>query len=239
MILELLEAITGVFVVVYDGQHGLKFHLGRARQVVGPGIHFKWPIIQRFQVEVTKDTTLDLEPQIIQLQDDLVFEVGARAVYQIVDLHKAVIEIDDLRQGLKNRMTLAVQRVVKMQDRQSVRNYVAMIAAVQEELRPVEEQWGVKIKEIGFATFTPTPETLEVTQLAKLAEEKLGLFHRLREDGLGEEAAISLISGAIIALRATVPRLPAEPQPSDDKKQDHPDGTQATASPADDSESEP
>jgi regulator of protease activity HflC (stomatin/prohibitin superfamily) len=55
-----VQALTGVFVVVYDGQHALKFALGRATGVVGPGINFKWPIIQRFRVVDTKDTTIDL-----------------------------------------------------------------------------------------------------------------------------------------------------------------------------------
>ena len=32
---EVFEAITGVFVVVYDGQHALKFTLGRAGSVRG------------------------------------------------------------------------------------------------------------------------------------------------------------------------------------------------------------
>ena len=34
--LEILQFVTGVFVVVYDGQHALKFTLGRAGAVVGP-----------------------------------------------------------------------------------------------------------------------------------------------------------------------------------------------------------
>src|SRR5581483_2573847 len=122
MFLEFLQAVTGIFVVVYDGQHALKFTLGRAQEVVGPGVHFKLPIVQRFRVVETKDTTIDLEPQIIQLKDDLVYEVGAKAVYQIVDLRKALIEIDDLKVGLKNRLVLAVQRVVRAQDRNSVRD---------------------------------------------------------------------------------------------------------------------
>ena len=96
MFLETLQFFTGIFVVVYDGQHALKFTLGRAQGVVGPGIHFKWPIVQRFRVEETKDTTLDLETQVIQLKDDLVYEVSAKLVYQIVDLRKALIEVDDL-----------------------------------------------------------------------------------------------------------------------------------------------
>ena len=109
MFMEIVQAITGVFVIVYDGQHALKFTLGRATCVVGPGVNFKWPIIQHFRVVDTKDTTIDLEPQIIQLSDDLVYEVGAKAVYQIVDLHKALfIEIDNLVVGLKNRLVLIV-----------------------------------------------------------------------------------------------------------------------------------
>src|SRR5437763_12278056 len=145
MILQALEKLTGVFVVVYDGQHALKFTLGRAGAVVGPGVHWKWPIIQKYSIRETKDTTLELEPQTIQLRDDLVYTVGARAVYQIVDLRRAMIEVDNLVTGLKNRMVLAVQRVVKVQDRESIRDLLAMVAAVRAELRPVEEQWGIQI----------------------------------------------------------------------------------------------
>jgi hypothetical protein len=203
MFLEILQFFTGIFVVVYDGQHALKFTLGRAGNVVGPGVHWKWPIVQRYRVVDTKDTTIELESQIIQLQDDLVYEIGARAVYQVVNLRKALIEVDNLVIGLKNRIVLSVQRVVKAQDRQSIRDLPRMIAALKEELRPVEQQWGVKFHEVGFSTVSPTPETLEITQLRKLAQEKLALYQQLhREAGLSEEAAVALISGAVMAVHA-------------------------------------
>jgi regulator of protease activity HflC (stomatin/prohibitin superfamily) len=212
MFLKILETITGVFVVVYDGQHALKFTLGRAGPVVGPGVHWKWPIVQAYRVKETKDTTLELEKQVIQLKDDLVYEVGARAIYQIVDLRKAMIEVDNLVTGLKNLMVLAIQLVVKSQDRNSIRDMPAMVAAVKQELSAVEEQWGVKIHEFGFSTFSPTPETLEITQLRRLAEEKTTLYHHLRKEGLGVEAAVALISGSVISLRPEADVLvPVEP----------------------------
>jgi regulator of protease activity HflC (stomatin/prohibitin superfamily) len=211
--LEFLQAMTGIFVVVYDGQHALKFHLGRAREVVGPGVHFKIPIIQRFQVEPTKDTTLDLEPQVIQLSDELVFEVGAKVVYQIVDLRKAVIEVDNLVEGLKNRLVIIVQNVVKAQNRYTIRDMARMVDEVKQALRPVEHQWGVKVHEFGFSTFSPTPETLEITQLHKLANEKLSLYRQFHdEQKLSAEAAVSLISGAVMALPTHRVRVP-EPTP--------------------------
>jgi len=212
--LEFLQAMTGIFVVVYDGQHALKFQLGRAVGVVGPGVHFKFPIIQRFQVQPTKDTTLDLAPQVIQLSDDLVYEVGAKVVYQIVDLRKAVIEVDDLVAGLKNRLVIIVQNVVKAQDRFTIRDMGRMVEEVKQALRPVEQQWGIKIHEFGFSTLSPTPETLEITQLRKLANEKLALYREFHdEQKLSSEAAVSLISGAVMAIAAHGPanseRIPA------------------------------
>ncbi|WP_020465834.1 SPFH domain-containing protein [Singulisphaera acidiphila] len=211
--LEFLQAMTGIFVVVYEGQHALKFHLGRAIGVVGPGVHFKIPILQRFQVVATKDTTLDLEPQVIQLSDELVYEVGAKVVYQIVDLRKAVIEVDNLVEGLKNRLVIIVQNVVKAQDRHSIRDMSRMVDEVKQALGPVEQQWGVQVHEFGFSTFSPTPETMEITQLQKLAHEKLSLYRQFHdEQGLNPEAAVSLISGAVMALSGQSARL-AVPSP--------------------------
>ena len=213
--LEFLQMITGIFVVVYDGQHALKFHLGRAIGVVGPGVHFKIPIIQRFQVQPTKDTTLDLEPQVIQLSDELVYEVGAKVVYQIVDLLKAVVEVDNLVEGLKNRLVIIVQNVVKVQDRYSIRDMARMVDDVKEALKPVEQQWGIKVHEFGFSTFSPTPETLEITQLQKLADEKLSLYRQFHDvQNLSTEAAVALISGAVMALPAQRVRVPEPTLPA-------------------------
>jgi regulator of protease activity HflC (stomatin/prohibitin superfamily) len=232
--LDFLGAITGIFVVVYDGQHALKFTLGRAREIVGPGVHFKWPIVQKFNVQNTKHTTLDLEPQVIQLNDDLVYEVDCKLIYQIVDLRKAVIEIDNLVQGLQNRVVMAVQRVVQAQDRTSVRDTQKLAEEVRRDLRPVEEQWGVNVLQFGFSNISPSPATLEITQLDLLARERLALYGELRQNGLTEEAAVALISGAVVAMQPSdrAPRLPTnakpkpgatdakKPKPADDEDED-------------------
>ncbi len=198
--LDVIGAITGIFVVVYDGQHALKFTLGRAQDVVGPGVHFKLPILQKFEVEETKHTTLDLEPQVIQLSDDLVYEVDCKVLYRIVDLRKAIIEIDDLVTGLKNRVVMAVQHVVSRKDRHTVTRTAQMIDEIVAELAPVEEHWGVHILQFGFSNISPSPTTLEITQLELLAREKHGLYDRFREAGLSDEAAVALVSGAVVAV---------------------------------------
>ena len=200
MSLDVFGALTGLFVIVYDGQHALRFTLGRARSVVGPGIHFKVPLLQTFKVEETKHTTLDLEPQVIQLSDNLVYEVDCKVVYQIVNLRKAVIEVDDLVTGLQNRVVIAVQQIVSRKDRHTVTDVDAMCDEIREELRAVEDQWGVRILQFGFSNISPSPTTLEITQLEMLAREKLDLYGKLRDEGLSEEAAVALISGAVVSV---------------------------------------
>ena len=225
MSLDILGAITGLFVVVYDGQHALRFTLGRARAVVGPGIHFKWPLLQTFKVEETKHTTLDLEPQVIQLDDDLVYEVDAKVVYRIVNLRKALIEIDDLVTGLQNRVVIAVQSVVARQTRDTVTDVDAMCDAIRAELEPVEDQWGVRILKFGFSNISPSPTTLEITQLELLANEKLELYDGFRRHGLSEDAAVALISGAVIALGQEDPAaLAAERKNAETDLADHLEG---------------
>jgi hypothetical protein len=199
MSLDFFGAITGLFVVVYDGQHGLKFTLGRAGAVVGPGVHFKLPIVQKYAIEETKHTTLDLEPQTIQLNDDLVYEVDCKVMYQIVDLRKAIVEIDDLVTGLENRVVMAVQRVLQAQDRVSVRDTERLVEEVLERLRPVEDQWGVRILQFGFSNFAPSPATLEITQLELLARERLELYRGFLGEGMPSEAAVALLTGAVVA----------------------------------------
>jgi regulator of protease activity HflC (stomatin/prohibitin superfamily) len=205
--LDFVGAITGTFVVVYDGQHSLKFTLGRAGDVVGPGVHWKWPIVQKYVTEETKHTTLDLEPQVIQLADDLVYEVDCKVMYQIFDLRKAMIEIDDLVTGLRNRVVIAIQGVLRRRDRRTIRDSDAVVREILGALAPVEEQWGVRILQLGFSNISPSPTTLEITQLELLAREKLALYRELRGAGLGDEATVALISGAVVAL-GPEPRVP-------------------------------
>jgi regulator of protease activity HflC (stomatin/prohibitin superfamily) len=156
--------------------------------------------VQTYRVQDTRHTTLDLEPQVIQLADGLVYEVDCKLLYQIVDVRKAVIEIDNLQEGLRNRVVMAVQQVVRAQDRSSIRDTASLVAQIQEELRPVLEAWGVVVHRFGFSNLSPSAATLEITQLELLARERLRLYHACRAEGLSEEASVGLISGALVAL---------------------------------------
>jgi hypothetical protein len=111
-----------------------------------------------------------------------------------------MIEVDDLVTGLQNRVVIAVQQIVSRKDRHTVLDVDGLCEEIREELRGVEDQWGVRILQFGFSNISPSPTTLEITQLELLAEEKLNLYSRLRDEGLSEEASVALISGAVVSV---------------------------------------
>jgi hypothetical protein len=104
-------------------------------------------------------------------------------------------------EGLKNRVSIAVQQALKMHDRTTIRDIPALIAEVQAALVPIVAQWGVNVVEFGFSNISPSQATLEVTQMSLLAAEKQRLFRRfVDEDGLRPDEAVALISGAVVAM---------------------------------------
>ena len=58
----------------------------------------------------------------------------------------------------------------------------------------------MRILEFGFSNISPSPTTLEITQLELLTREKLALYSRLRGEGLADEAAVALVSGAVVSV---------------------------------------
>ena len=66
--------------------------------------------------------------------------------------------------------------------------------------RPVEDQWGVRILQFGFSNISPSPASLEITQLDLLAAERLELYTRFRKAGLapGKSAAYKASRGNTI-----------------------------------------
>ena len=65
----------------------------------------------------------------------------------------------------------------------------------------------MRILKFGFSNISPSPTTLEITQLELLTREKRRLYGDLREHGLTEEAAVALVSGAVVSVH------PEDPEP--------------------------
>jgi regulator of protease activity HflC (stomatin/prohibitin superfamily) len=188
---------TGV--TIDTGQTGLLFSFGRARAVLGPGFRFLIPFLQVVKILPTRHRTLHLPAQRVTTREGLVLYVDANLVYRVIDVRKALIEIDHLEKGMTQALGLGVQAVLRERERADVRAGPDVDAALAANLGGRLEPWGVEVVRAGFITITPSPESLRVTQLeARVAE---------REKALAAFERAGLPRGHALALLGTRARL--------------------------------
>jgi len=179
--------------IVQTGQTGLLFSFGRARKVIGPGFRALIPFVQVVRVVPTRHRTLHLPAQRVAIQDGLVFFVDANLVYRVVDVRKALVEIDDLVRGMTQALGLGVQAVLVERGRAAMRAGPELDAALADDLGRRLEPWGVEVVRAGFITITPTPESMRVTQVAAQVEARARALVRFESAGLPRARALALL----------------------------------------------
>lgn len=179
--------------VVDTGQTGLLFSFGRARKVLGPGFRVLIPFVQIVRVVPTRHRTLHLPAQRVTIRDGLVYFVDANLVYRVVDVRKALVEIDDLVKGMTQALGLGVQAVLVERGRAGLRAGPELDAALADDLGRRLEPWGVEVVRAGFITITPTPESMRVTQVGAQVEARERAFATFEAAGLPRGRALALL----------------------------------------------
>jgi hypothetical protein len=178
---------------VVSGHTGLKFSFGRATRVVGPGFHPLIPFLQVIRTLPTRDRTLDLPQQRVTTSDGLVYDVDANLVFRVVDVRRALIEIDDLDKGMIQMLGLGVQTVLRARERSSMYVSDNLDAALSATLARRLEAWGVEVSRAGFTSIKPSPRTMRVTQLGTRVGERERMLSLLEARGVPRMQAMALL----------------------------------------------
>lgn len=164
--------LRALFRTVESGQRGLRFTLGRPGAVLEPGLHFFLPIVQSLRVVPARSRTMDLPAQKIVTKEGLVFLADANIVFRIVDLRKALVEVDDLLKAMGQILGLSVQEVLRSADSAGIRDADTLGRALHQALDSRLAAWGVKIERAGFPSIAPEQKSLRVTQLRETMKAK-------------------------------------------------------------------
>ena len=176
----------------------LPFMSGCPRQVLEPGFHPMIPFLQQARRVPTRSRTLDLPAQRVAIPSGHVFVADANIVYRIVDIRKALIQVEDLVRGMTQMLTLGVQEVLRAASLDQLRSGVGLDEALRANLEAKLAAWGVTVERAGFPTITPSPMTLRITQLGHQTEERQRqLLALTSQDGaartMGAHAALGTV----------------------------------------------
>ena len=80
--------------ILPEYKRGVVFFLGRFQRVMGPGLVFIIPAVQRMQVVDLRVITMDVPEQDVISQDNVTVRVNAVLYFRVVDPEKAIIQVE-------------------------------------------------------------------------------------------------------------------------------------------------
>lgn len=188
---------------VNSGESGVLFSFGRASKVLPPGFRPLIPFLQRVRKIPTRSRTMDLPAQRVETRSGHVYHADANLVYRITDAMKALVQIDDLQHGMRTKLMLGTQEVLREQDRTSIQNTALLSAKLGAALADQLEPWGVTVERAAFTSITPSPRTLRITQLSHRTQERNALLGALEKAGMQRETGICLMGTRVTAISRT------------------------------------
>ncbi len=188
---------------VNTGESGVLFSFGRARKVLPPGFRPLIPFLQRVRKIPTRSRAMDLPAQRVETRSGHVYHADASLVYRITDAMKALIEIDNLSHGMRAKLMLGTQEVLREQDRASIQNTALLSAKLSATLAEQLEPWGVTVERAAFTSITPSPRTLRITQLGHRTQERRALLGALAQAGMQSDTGLCLMGTRVTALPRT------------------------------------
>lgn len=193
IVVPILCIVFKPFIIVNEGEAVAVERLGRFHRVVGPGIQFLIPAFEklrcvswRYEVEErgrrttavfsdyrikTSESQCDILPVACQTRDNITAAVNMIAYYRIINVEKAIYEIDDLYAAMINELETRLVKIVKQMD------YSALNASDLEERMKSEKntevwkKWGIELIKCRLQGIQ-LPESLTNATISSVEEKR-------------------------------------------------------------------
>lgn len=177
ILLVLLVAVLAIFMgsvkVVNQFERGLVERWGAYEKTVDPGLRFVIPIAQRIYRVNMREQVIDVPPQEIITEDNVVVNVDAIVYYQITDPKRAIYEIEDFELAIVKLAQTTLRNVVGemtldtcLTSREKINNDLRKV------LDEATDKWGTKVNRIEVQRIDPPRDIQEAMHKQKTAEQE-------------------------------------------------------------------
>ena len=158
-------------------------------KTVDPGLRYIIPFVQRiFRVNM-REQVIDVPPQEIITEDNVVVTIDAVIYYQVIDPKKALYEIEDFELGIVKLAQTTLRNII---GEMSLDTCLTSREKINTELRKVldeaTDKWGTKVNRIELQRIDPPTDIQTAMHKQKTAEQERRQF-RLLATGRKEASA--------------------------------------------------
>ncbi|MEM3731358.1 MAG: stomatin-like protein [Candidatus Bathyarchaeia archaeon] len=158
-------------------------------KTVEPGLRFIIPFVQRmFRVNM-REQVIDVPPQEIITEDNVVVTIDAIIYYQVIDPKRALYEVEDFELAIVKLAQTTLRNIVGemtldvcLTSREKINNELRKV------LDEATDKWGVKVNRIELQRIDPPADIQQAMHKQKTAEQERRQM-RLLATGRKEAAA--------------------------------------------------
>ena len=138
---------------IMPNEAGVLLRGGDFKRNLPTGWYFCWPVIdQVLEIDVTPQT-VDIRNQKVTAADGKVYELSTAIEYQISDVKKVLLEVQNPDISLKTFAQLATDRY--MRDQEGTVDRSDLETQVGKTIEDKAEKWGIEILDFGTNEFVP------------------------------------------------------------------------------------
>jgi regulator of protease activity HflC (stomatin/prohibitin superfamily) len=169
LIVLIFIATSSSIRIAKEYERGVVFRLGRLIDLKGPGLFFKYPVLDRVRLVDLRVIALEVPTQEVITSDNVTVKVNAVIFFQVMDAQAAIIRVYDFAEAT-SQMAQTTLRAVLGQS--SLDELLGSRDAINEKLRTIidrqTEPWGINVGAVELKD-AQLDETM-VRTLARQAE---------------------------------------------------------------------
>ncbi|RXG69207.1 Stomatin-like protein 1, partial [Armadillidium vulgare] len=128
------------------------FRIGRLRGVLGPGIVFVVPWIDRYTRVDMRTKAFSVPPQQLITVDNGIIEMGCEVKYRVSDVQQLTTSVITPQHGLRSfGKTVMLNVLTKHTVREMERDRLQIASEILKELNTRVANWGIEIGQVDFA----------------------------------------------------------------------------------------
>src|SRR3989304_10037992 len=178
-------------------ERGLVERWNAYEKTVDPGLRYVIPFVERVDRVNMREQVIDVPPQEIITEDNVVVTIDAVIYYQVIDAKRALYEIEDFELAIVKLAQTTLRNIV---GEMSLDVCLTSREKINVELRSVLDQatdkWGTKVNRIELQRIDPPQDIQTAMHKQKTAEQERRQL-RLLATGR-KEAAAQEKEGAIL-----------------------------------------
>jgi regulator of protease activity HflC (stomatin/prohibitin superfamily) len=174
---------------VHQYEKGIVERFNAYEETVEPGLRWIIPFVQRMLRVNMREQVIDVPPQEIITEDNVVVTIDAIIYYQVIDPKRALYEIEDFELAIVKLAQTTLRNIV---GEMTLDVCLTSREKINTELRRVLDQatdkWGTKVNRIELQRIDPPPDIQLAMHKQKTAEQERRQI-RLLATGRKEAAA--------------------------------------------------